>query len=453
MRLNLRLPILATAAIAGLAFSVTVAPAALASPATAGTTTVWTNHQYGAKGGSDTSVATSPDGSAIYVAGYMHRREYVIGAVISAYNAATGAPLWQYKNFKGTGNQSTTLDGIAVSPDGSTVLAYGDLRLTPGSPYQGWIVAVDAATGAALWSVTETTANDITAMTVSPDGSSVFVSGDYDTVAYNTATGATLWTVPGSFSSVAASSDGTAVYVTGTEKMGTGGHQRSDYLTEAYNAGTGAMLWSATYDVAKGTSVATAIAASPNGTAVFVTGTARGSSGVADLGTVAYNPATGARLWVRLTHSPAGSIGAKSLVVSPDGTALYAIGGIPSANGGAYFTAAYNAATGAPLWTARYNGPASASGGCAVWDAAVSPDGTKVFVTGSSWSTPAEGAQPQYATVAYDAGTGAQLWAARYGHGDEQPATAVSMAVSPDGGTVFVTGDTRSNGTTLAYKS
>ena len=77
---------------------------------------------------------------------------------------------------------------------------------------------------------------------------------------------------------------------------------------------------------------------------------------------------------------------------------------------------AYSAATGARLWVKRYNGPASKADRAA--SVAVSPGGTRVFVTGSSeTSTPSvehPGFYDDYATVAYDAATGAQLWVKRY---------------------------------------
>ena len=61
---------------------------------------------------------------------------------------------------------------------------------------------------------------------------------------------------------------------------------------------------------------------------------------------------------------------------------------------------------------------------------AVSPGGTRVFVTGTS-----QGATSHYdyATVAYSTATGTRLWARRYngpGNGDDH---AWSVAVSPGG--------------------
>src|SRR5215467_14161316 len=79
--------------------------------------------------------------------------------------------------------------------------------------------------------------------------------------------------------------------------------------------------------------------------------------------------------------------------------------------------ALHAAAPGARLWVARYNGPKKSWNNAA--SLAVSPDGRTVFVTGSSG--------PSYATVAYNTATGAQLWVKRYGSGSSKPA---AVAVS-----------------------
>ena len=104
-----------------------------------------------------------------------------------------------------------------------------------------------------------------------------------------------------------------------------------------------------------------------------------------------------------------------------------------------YATLAYNAATGAQRWASRYNGPAG--GADTASSLAVSPGGRAVFVTGTASPAPPEALTSDYATVGYNAGTGARLWASRY-HGPERQSDAFALAVSPDGTKVFVTGAT-----------
>jgi hypothetical protein len=72
-----------------------------------------------------------------------------------------------------------------------------------------------------------------------------------------------------------------------------------------------------------------------------------------------------------------------------------------------------------------------------------------VYVTGGSLTA-------DYATVAYNAATGTQLWASIY-HGNANDGGATGVAVNPAGTTVFVTGAaqtrTADDYTTIAYRS
>jgi PQQ-like domain len=106
-----------------------------------------------------------------------------------------------------------------------------------------------------------------------------------------------------------------------------------------------------------------------------------------------------------------------------------------------YATVAYDASTGAQLWASRYNGPGN--GADYPLALAASPDGSTVFVTGESIGS---GSAWDYATVAYDAGTGAQLWVRRYDGPVDGFDEAVGLAVSPDSSGVFVTGETQVTG-------
>jgi DNA-binding beta-propeller fold protein YncE len=99
-------------------------------------------------------------------------------------------------------------------------------------------------------------------------------------------------------------------------------------------------------------------------------------------------------------------------------------------------TVAYNAATGAQLWAVRYDGAANEDNRASA--VAVSPSGATVYVTGSS-----QGATSgyDYVTLAYDAATGARQWDARYNGPANGDDIAAGLAVSPTTGAVFVTGE------------
>ncbi|HET7015017.1 MAG TPA: PQQ-binding-like beta-propeller repeat protein [Streptosporangiaceae bacterium] len=247
----------------------------------------------------------------------------------------------------------------------------------------------------------------------------------------------------------AAVASANTVFITGSSAgHGTG----LDYATIAYNAATGARLWAARYNgQAKGADSADAIAVSPDGTVVFVTGGSTGSRTGLDYATIAYNAATGARLWVtRFNGTGNGTDIAHAIGVSPDGTKLFVTGESAGHGSGAdYVTIAYNAATGTQLWRERYSG-AGARADVAT-SMAVSPDGGEVYVTGHSAT---RSAGFDYVTIGYNTNSGGRLWTVRYNgkaNGDDIPS---GLAVTPDGHEVAVTGTSGGVGddyATVAY--
>ena len=409
-------------------------------------------------------------------------RRYVLAAVVTAAATALAGSAAACGAAAGVAAQGTRVPGaqlwvarfeaggvsggsaMAVSPAGGRVFVAGQVdggRVT-GADYE--TVAYGAATGGRLWASRYSGPgkyqDNPVAVAVSPAGSTVFVTGwtsstgnattYYQTVAYSAATGRMLWArlysgpanETDGAAAVAVSPAGTMVFVTGDAGgWGTG----DDYATVAYNAATGRQLWVRRYNgPANGFDGACSVAVSPGGSMVFVTGGSQGRKSGSDAATVAYSAATGRQLWVRRYNGPAnGSDGACSVAVSPDGGKVFVSGGSKGrTTGDDYLTAAYAAATGRQLWVSRYTGPASKTDGAAA--VAASPGGTTVFVTGES-----QGRTTAYdfATVAYNAATGRQLWASRYaGYSG-----ARSVAVNPAGAKVYVTGWVSGGYATVAY--
>ena len=286
------------------------------------------------------------------------------------------------------------------------------------------------------------------AIVVSPDGTRAFVTGsiidddtlvDYGTVAYDTATGALLWAArhdgPTEWSdraySIALSPDGSRVFVTGAESRKVGNTEVGDFATVAYTATTGAEEWVARYDAGGHDRAAKVVA---DGSRLYVTGSSQGSSGAGEYATASYDQATGREVWVARYADPA-AFGATptGLATSPDGSRVFVTGSeVLDADGesSAFATVAYDAASGSPEWVARSTGP----GGGRDQASAVAVDATRVFVTGGS---PGAGGDSDYATVAYDAGTGDELWGSRYDAALRSDVPA-ALAVGPGG--VYVTG-------------
>ena len=275
---------------------------------------------------------------------------------------------------------------------------------------------------------------------VSPNGNTVFVTGEtgsasygygasYATVAYNAITGAQLWAkrygTPAdgdSFAAeVAVSPNGKTVFVTGNSANSYQAGGGFDYATVAYNAATGAQLWAKRYadDTSQVGIGAQAVAVSPNGSTLYVTGNSSAGNGE-EYATIAYKSATGAQLWLRYYPGVAYSGGAAAMAVSPNGKTVIVTGSVDAGNTAEYATVAYNAVTGVQLWAKRYGTPGSDE----AYGVAVSPNGRTVFVTGTIATANNTGAKFEYTTIAYDAATGARLWVKVYDGGDEASAVA-----------------------------
>jgi WD40 repeat protein len=397
------------------------------------------------------SVAPSPDGSQVFVTG---SSSCIFGsfAVTVAYDSTSGAERWA-ASWDGPDHLGAGAFSVVASPDASRVYVTGNTTLANGTAVVG-TVAYDASEGTLLWSTVSATqyGGDAKDIAITPDGKWLFVSAtvtnptgglDYGVVAYRASDGHRLWSarydgpVHGQdyVSALAASPDGKRVFVTGFSDGPIHVHHQDDFATVAYDAHFGRTLWAARYDgPIHYEDNAYSVAVSSDGARVYVTGASSGTT--SDYATVAYDAVSGMQLGLARDDSGGFDV-AFSVAISPDGRSVYVTG--RSDVGG--LTVAHNAALTHQGWTAAY--PALSANAVGV-----SPDGSGVFITGTGGT-----GFPDYVTVGYDAHAGGELWAAVWDGPDHGPDNAFALAVSPDGTQVYVTGGTgiSNDYATIAY--
>ena len=367
-----------------------------------------------------------------------------MAAFVAGWPEAAAQLSRQTIRYNGPASRSDYAFDVAVSPDGTRVFVAGESIGVENPEYA--TVAYDPVTASQVW-VARTAPSGFQAqawsVAVSPLGDRVFVTGYvtqvgsgrswFLTVAYDAADGQTLWeatrgTWPGAPDTgpwLAVDPAGKRVYVAGS--LDSTDHTR-DFGTLAYDAATGAKLWEARYS-GPGTDFddAQGIGVSPDGSAVYVTGRSNGTGTYSDVGTIAYHAATGAQAWVTRLDGPEHEADVPyDLAVAPDGQSLYVVGDSSSYS----FAVAYDAASGTSRWVVRESGPNF--GGAVARAVALSPTGDRVYVTGTIGL--------DYGTLAYEAATGQELWSARYngpGNRDDDPQ---DIGVSPNGARVYVTG-------------
>ncbi|MGH2709596.1 MAG: hypothetical protein ACRDH9_00115, partial [Actinomycetota bacterium] len=168
-------------------------------------------------------------------------------------------------------------------------------------------------------------------------------------------------------------------------------------------------------------------------------------------------------------HQAHGHDQVSDMVVSPSGDVVYMTGAswdgpMPNGcSGGDYdFATVAIAASGERLWSARLGFDTGCLPLEVPTDIAISPDGSRVFVTGhrgaALWNSDPGHIRLgpgvlTYLTVAYDATTGEELWNAVYAGPPPGLDIAHAVEVSPDGSAVLVTGESAgaSGMATIAY--
>jgi DNA-binding beta-propeller fold protein YncE len=450
-------------------------------------------------------VEASPDGLHVYVTGRALHGADSIDIQTVSYNAGTGAVEWvaRYDGIVRFDSPGVGLDwgvDLAVSPDGAKLFVTGfSGTVHPKDTLVNDIVTLgyDAASGQLLWehryhgprpnaswSVGQ-------ALAVSQDSQHVYVTGltypeglyvnlfafDFTTYRLNAGNGSVEWLSryngPGDVEdwgyALALSPDGQHVVVTGRSFGGP--LQNWDYATVSYAAATGAEEWVQRYDGGARTLVApmyvlalgdwsSSVAENPQGTLAFVTGRSLSDDTNYDYATLAYDTLTGQQRWLARYDGP-GHFEDGAFAAGANGQDAFVTGWSASADPDAhwdYATVAYDALTGQQRWAQRYDASRGLLDdmGQAL---RVSPDGQRVYVSG--WSFDA-GAEYAYATLAYDAATGAQLWEARHAARAANNADIgtrfnaagsdldlVNLALSPDGSALYVAG-TGGNVTFLA---
>ncbi|MGH2753177.1 MAG: PQQ-binding-like beta-propeller repeat protein [Actinomycetota bacterium] len=358
---------------------------------------------------------------------------------------------------------------VAVSPDGAFV--YSAMRMTVGTGFDAksrWAILAHDNDGQLIW-LARWGSPDVhsfpTSIAVSRDGDLVLVSGSWrtdqvaadghlTTIAFDADDGDIVWTAnydgPGNGTDNArdlvVSPDGRTVYIAGISA----GRDNSDldYAVVAYDVGSGRELWVTRWDgIGKGNSDSPfAIDVNSRGDMLYLTGWSYGEGEFNnDYGTIAVDISgddAGRIVW-SARYDGVGVRApdlASALTVSPDDKTVFVTGMSDDVEGGPPFevnygfaTVAYDALSGAQLWESRKQWPESRFN--APNALTVDPSGRRLVVTGQAGL-----GELDFGTVAYDPQNGEEVWSDRYGLEEYDFEFAKEAVMDPRGDTVYVTG-------------
>ncbi|TAJ24910.1 MAG: hypothetical protein EPO68_00715 [Planctomycetota bacterium] len=359
-----------------------------------------------------------------------------------AVHVPSGQTLWQ-RSFDSTLGGRDEAAAICASSAAALVLVAGSAGglTSPSFVATGIVLAYDAATGQLAWSAPCDHANTRwAAISTSPDGARAFVTGTDASfnpprmlaAAYDVATGVRLWqitSVPAGNEaghSIAVTPDASRVLIGGNQFLPISHTSRAWALAAA----DGAILWNTTVNSpVNSVTGGHAITVSPSGEFAYLAGNH------ASAAVVSLRVADGTQAW----KAAVTNFRALDLALSPDGARIVAAG--PAGTSGQFpfhtlRTVALDAA-GAIQWE-RALGVTSAAEVDAA-QVALSPDGSRVFVTGAQRPL----AKPSvWLGASYGAPSGAQQWTLAYGQPYGFGEAGVGLVSGPTAGDLLLVGRT-----------
>lgn len=455
----------------------------------------------------DHVMASSPDGRLVYVAGLSQRVPagspgLQLGLVTVAVAADSGRIAWTFLLPAVGGFANGNGNSLAVSPDGDLVYVAGFVADSGYTALHWVVVALDAHTGQQRWvtgppQVQTGLFSAATSVVVSPDGGRVYVvgysfnrptgpgesgaptTGDGLTVAYDAASGTPLWqadyaTPAGRAAAVKVRlpPDGSLLYVAGSRtftQYGIFQGLSKSLSLLAYNPATGALVRASDYQFDQTVGPGpVGFALSPDGSRAFMTTDGLSVARTNTFLTVGFDLASGALLWSadEVPADPAeapgaapgtvcegfnGPWGGTPIASSPDGARVYVVGTVhgTSCDRSAMATVAYDAAGGQKLWATAY-APLPEHDNCLVnisFNSGISLLGCSLAV-GSDDRIYAFGnsdgrldGSMDVSAVVYEGATGQQVWQARYVDGGLEGINtdvAPAGALSPDQATLYL---------------
>ncbi len=393
-------------------------------------------------------IAVTPDGATVVVAGQLVGNHSNYDYFVGAYSMTDGSTLWSKRYDDATGGADGA-SAVAIESAGAFAYVTGAMTIQ-GHRADITTMAFDVATGNRAWISRFNGSNDVAdqAHGMSLTDVGLFIVGSTGNrplvLRYTSDTGALRWRTIGTsdewWSEIAAL--GSRSYVVGTTS-GTNAKIRIAGFSRK-----GRALFSKGYVGPFGAALGNDAALSPDGSTLFAFGQEiQGPRTIV----VAFSTTNGSHVWHQVPQRQSGGFDEVGrLAVSPSGSLLYAALESDDTHSAPTFeTIAYNTADGTIAW-----GPIRENGfndrGTPL-DLAVSADGSSLYVTGNGTNT---GGFLGLLTVAYDALLGGT---SEWEHSTQGPTaygwSANAVAVAPDNGRVFVTGQGGDGIRTEAYST